>query len=56
MVPRHHTSDEQELTGFFAPDDTEVFFSSPQATAAWEAEFGVGAPATPAGPITGIDT
>ncbi|QCY48169.1 Sugar phosphate isomerase/epimerase and 4-hydroxyphenylpyruvate domain-containing protein [Glutamicibacter creatinolyticus] len=55
VVPRHHTSDEQELTGFLAPDDTEVFFSSPQATAAWEAEFGVGTPATPAGPITGID-
>jgi len=54
-VPRHHASDEQELAGFIAPDDTEVFFSTAGDTAAWEEEFGNGAPAKEPGIITRID-
>lgn len=38
-VPRHQTHDEQELPGFLAPDDTEVFFSSQSNTQNWETEF-----------------
>lgn len=57
-VSRHHTKDEQEISGFSAPDATEVFFGSATLTAAWEAEFGVlpgAAQPTDKGSIEAID-
>ncbi|MEU5832294.1 TIM barrel protein [Streptomyces diacarni] len=57
-VPRQQTHNEQDLPGFLAPDDTEVFFSSRSNTRNWESEFSDAGPAAPeAGQpaIAGID-
>ncbi|MHC6177827.1 bifunctional sugar phosphate isomerase/epimerase/4-hydroxyphenylpyruvate dioxygenase family protein [Glutamicibacter sp. X7] len=55
-VPRLQVDSEQDLPGFRAPDETEVFFRGPHSE--WEGEFS-GADATadtaPSGRITGID-
>ena len=57
-VPRQQTHHEQELPGFLAPDETEVFFSSPANTRNWEREFldaGEAAPETGNPAVDGID-
>jgi 4-hydroxyphenylpyruvate dioxygenase len=54
-VPRHHTSDEQPLHGFTAPDATEVFFGTTSSEPAWAPEFGNGNKPADTGLVTGID-
>ncbi|WP_313812869.1 TIM barrel protein [Glutamicibacter sp.] len=55
-VPRLHLNNEEDLPGFSAPDDTEVFFSA--VDGAWDQEFG-GDNLDPEpgveGAVTGID-
>ncbi len=57
-VPRQHLRNEQDLPGFNAPDNTEVFFSSAENTNHWAAEFGaenLGESAARSALIEGID-
>ena len=54
-VPRLHLNGEEDLAGFKAPDETEIFFASPDS--AWVEEFGKDASNTAPQPgmIMGID-
>lgn len=54
-VPRHHTADEHPLSGFTAPDSTEVFFGTSASEPAWTAEFGSGSEPADTGLVSGID-